>query len=406
MLIQSIFRDLKKIHESTIRPFERLYKYRDITTRLISDAEIFAKPMIMFLGAKSSGKTSLANYLLGLQSTPWQLKTGYSTSPHFTALTYGDNYSKLSPTELSADHAFSNLQQFGQHFLEHHMYSYRMPLSILQKLTIVDSPGLVDGTFVKSPEPGKGVDSEVYQWFIDRSDVIYIVIDVSQVHVSQSLQSLLEQLKGREIRFLINKADIVPSSTMIMLMGQLLWMLSPIMPSDQPPQVYAITSATTDSYDAFLDSQEQLWLQDLADQISGLQRVESRVAAVRRHAVRVRNHAKLIDCYLGAYYRNAGFFSFGTDKKLATDITENPHQYRIFSGAVAGQSHNISRYDLPDPAVYREFFRVNNLVDFKPLSSTCSLFGGCPIDKLDSAIAYTLPELIGKYKKLTKTGRK
>jgi nicotinamide riboside kinase len=41
-----------------------------------SDAELFAKPTVLFLGGKSTGKTSLVNYLLGIDSTPWQLKTG------------------------------------------------------------------------------------------------------------------------------------------------------------------------------------------------------------------------------------------------------------------------------------------------------------------------------------------
>lgn len=127
--------------------------------------------MVMFMGAKSSGKTSLVNYLLGLESTPLQLKTGIVltlhsdhrttrassislgdkwylllcfsltcktkglsvTSPHFTVIEYGDAFSQLSPTEVSADFAFSSLQQFGQHFVQEHLQAYRMPLSILQK---------------------------------------------------------------------------------------------------------------------------------------------------------------------------------------------------------------------------------------------------------------------------------
>lgn len=154
-------------------------------------------------------------------------------------------------------------------------------------------------------------------------------------------------------------------------------------------------------------------------------RIESRVAAVRRHAVRVRNHAKLVDCYLATYYKKKGivsaecvlccliesvdvqgYFTWGAAaKKIALEITENPHQYSIFSGAVVNQLQNISRYDLPDPALYREFFRVNPLPEFYPLSSTCSLLKGCPIDKLDVAIAYQLPDLVSKYKKLTRLGK-
>lgn len=58
-------------------------------------------------------------------------------------------------------------------------------------MTIVDTPGLAD--------PGVGnsvVDNDVYQWFIDRSDVIYIVIDVTQLQLSTGLKQLIEQLKG------------------------------------------------------------------------------------------------------------------------------------------------------------------------------------------------------------------
>lgn len=123
--------------------------------------------------------------------------------------------------------------------------------------------------------------------------------------------------------------------------------------------------------------------------------------------MRVRNHAKVIDCYIGAYNRRKPIFSFGASgKKLAKDITENPQNYNIFKGVLAGITQNVSRYDLPDPDIYREFFKVNQLLDFKQLSATCSFFTGCPIDKLDIAIAYKIPDLVSKYKKATKTLKK
>lgn len=153
-----------------------------------------------------------------------------------------------------------------------------------------------------------------------------------------------------------------------------------------------------------MDVQEQEFLQDLSNLISGLSRVESRAAATRRHAVRVRNHAKIVDCYIGALNRNRGFFQFGSSlKKLGQEITENPHQYNIFAGSLASLSQNVSRYDLPDPALYREFFRANPLSDFKALRDHCSFFSVCPIDKLDTAISYRLPDIVAKYKRLTKS---
>ncbi|XP_074595825.1 sarcalumenin-like isoform X2 [Brevipalpus obovatus] len=404
-LIMSLLKDLKKIYENSIKPLEQLYKYRGISSRLLSDAEIFSKPLVLLLGPKGSGKTSIVNYLLGLQNTPWQLNTGLSTSyPHFTLILHGDTFTKLSPTEVAADFTFSGLQKFGQHFMEHHIQAFKMPLDILQRMTFVDCPGFMDGmSGIIAKEPGKAIDTEVYQWLVDRSDVIYIVIDVNQLHLTSNLQSLYEQLRGREIRFLLNKADTVSHSEIVTVIGKLLWMLSPLMTGDTPPKVYALTTQM-ESYEPFLDEQEQEWLNDLSRQVSGLARVESHIAEVRRHAVRVRNHAKLVDCYLATYYIHKPLFIWGANsRKFAAEITENPDKYRVFSGALTTSlAQNVSRYDLPDPEIYKEFFRTTSLVDFKPLSATCSFFRGCPIDKLDVAIAYQLPDLVSKYKKLTK----
>ena len=115
--------------------------------------------------------------------------------------------------------------------------------------------------------------------------------------------------------------------------------------------------------------------------------------------VRVRNHAKMVDCYLTSFLNHKGYF--GNKKAVADDIVENPHNYHIFEGL--STLNNISRYDLPDSDVYKDFFRLHKLYDFKPLASTCTFFRGCPLDKLDTAIAYELPELVGKYKKKLQT---
>ena len=51
--------------------------------------------------------------------------------------------------------------------------------------------------------------------------------------------------------------------------------------------------------------------------------------------------------------RNKGFLT--SRAKLAEDIVENPHAYAIYEGV--SLLTNISRYDLPDPEIYRDFFR-------------------------------------------------
>lgn len=104
----------------------------------------------------------------------------------------------------------------------------------------------------------------------------------------------------------------------------------------------------------------------------------------------------MVDCYLTTYYNQKTLFS--NKKQVADKIIESPQTYNIYEGL--STLTNISRYDLPDPEVYEDFFKLNPLYDFKRLSETCTYFKGCPIQKLDVSIAYDLPELVGKYKKI------
>ena len=142
-----------------------------------------------------------------------------------------------------------------------------------------------------------------------------------------------------------------------------------------------------------LKAQEQALLKDVKDAID--KRVENRISTARRFAVRVRNHAKMVDCYLTTFLNNKGMF--GDKKKVAADIINNPSKYHIYEGL--STLTNISRYDLPDPDTYRDFFNVHPLYDFPSLQSTCTFFKGCPLNKLDISIAYDLPEILTGHKR-------
>jgi hypothetical protein len=88
---------------------------------------------------------------------------------------------------------------------------------------------------------------------------------------------------------------------------------------------------------------------------------------------------------------------FGNKKKMLDDIVNNPEKYHIYEGI--SSMTNISRYDLPDPETYKIFFGLHPLTEFQTLQSTCTYFKGCPINKLDMAIAYELPEALTTYKR-------
>ncbi|KAH8295429.1 hypothetical protein KR018_011034 [Drosophila ironensis] len=395
-----ILRDIKRIYENAVKPLETLYKYRDLSNRHFSDPEIFSKPLILFMGPWSGGKSSILNYLTDNEYTPNSLRTGAEPSPaYFNILMWGNETEVLDGTQLAADYTFSGLQKFGQG-LEERLRGLKMKSKLLEKVNIVEIPGILE---VRKQVSRVFPFNDACQWFIDRADIIFLVYDPAKLDVGPETEAILDQLKGREYqtRIILNKADTVKPEELLRVQGALIWNISPLMSSAQPPLMYT-TSLWTHPYQdgapaRLLLAQERAFLRDLRTAID--KRIEHKIASARRFAVRVRNHAKMVDCYLNTYYNHKTLF--GNKKRIADDIIDHPQNYHIYEGL--STLTNISRYDLPDPEVYRDFFRLNPLYEFKKLTDTCTYFRGCPITKLDVAIAYELPELAGKYKKMSES---
>merc|ERR1712228_1046782 len=233
--------------------------------------------------------------------------------------------------------------------------------------------------------------NDACQWFIDHADLFILVYDYAKLDIGPETEALLDQLKGREsqVRIVLNKADEITAEELLKIQGNLVWNVSPLMASVEPPTMYA-GSFWSRPFKAgapkrLLKSQEMALLKDIKDAID--RRVENRISTARRFAVRVRNHAKMVDCYLTTFLK----------KKVAADIINNPSKYHIYEGL--STLTNISRYDLPDPDTYRDFFNVHPLYDFPSLASTCTFFKGCPLNKLDISIAYDLPEILTGHKR-------
>lgn len=81
-------RDLKKLYENAIKPLEVLYKYRDLSNRHFGDSEIFSKPLILFMGPWSGGKSSIINYLLDNEYNETSLRTGKQNTLHSIVCLY------------------------------------------------------------------------------------------------------------------------------------------------------------------------------------------------------------------------------------------------------------------------------------------------------------------------------
>ncbi|XP_050429146.1 titin isoform X2 [Adelges cooleyi] len=395
-VVDTTLKELKKVYEVAIKPLETTFKYKDLSNRHFGEPEIFSKPLVLFMGPWSGGKSSIINYLLDIEYSQFSLRTGAEPSPaYFNILMYSNREAILDGTQLAADWTFSGLQKFGQGLLDR-LRGLKLPHPLLEKVNIVEIPGIM--------EMRKYVDrvfpfNDVCQWFIDRADVIFLVYDPAKLDVGPETEAILDQLKGREYqtRIILNKADKIRAEELMRIQGTLIWNISPLMSSAEPPTIYSVSLWSnpyeTGSPAKLLHSQELAFLRDIRSAID--KRVENKIASARRFAVRVRNHAKMVDCYLTTYYNHKSIF--GNKKTVSDDIIEHPQNYHIYEGL--STLTNISRYDLPDPDVYRDFFRLNPVYEFKRLSETCTYFRGCPINKLDMAIAYDLPDLIGQYKR-------
>lgn len=113
--------------------------------------------------------------------------------------------------------------------------------------------------------------------------------DPSKLDVGPETEAILDQLKGREYqtRIVLNKADQVHPEELLRVQGALIWNISPLMSSQQPPIMYTV-SLWSNPFEEntpirLLQAQEKALLQDLAQAIE--HRIENKIASARRFAV-------------------------------------------------------------------------------------------------------------------------
>lgn len=158
--------------------------------------------------------------------------------------------------------------------------------SIKFKVNIVEIPGILE---VRKQVSRVFPFNDACQWFIDRADIIFLVYDPSKLDVGPETEAILDQLKGREYqtRILLNKADTVHPEELLRVQGALIWNISPLMSSAQPPVMYTV-SLWSNVFEEntpvrLLQAQERALLQDLAQAID--HRIENKIASARRFAV-------------------------------------------------------------------------------------------------------------------------
>lgn len=154
------------------------------------------------------------------------------------------------------------------------------------QVNIVEIPGILE---VRKQVSRVFPFNDACQWFIDRADIIFLVYDPAKLDVGPETEAILDQLKGREYqtRIILNKADTVKPEELLRVQGALIWNISPLMSSAQPPLMYT-TSLWTNPYQdgapaRLLLAQERAFLRDLRTAID--KRIEHKIASARRFAV-------------------------------------------------------------------------------------------------------------------------
>lgn len=150
-----VLKELKRIFDSAIKPLETMYKYRDLSNRHFGDPEIFSKPLILFMGPWSGGKSTILNYLTENEYTPNSIRSGENIfdfsklqliiflpsgaepSPaYFNILMHGDEPEVLDGTQLAADWTFSGLQKFGQGLMDR-LRGQKLPSKLLERVSLI-----------------------------------------------------------------------------------------------------------------------------------------------------------------------------------------------------------------------------------------------------------------------------
>jgi len=185
------------MYKRKILPLELASKYGHFHSAPLSPADFEAKPLVLFLGGYSVGKTSFIRYLLnrdfpgiriGPEPTTDRFTAIYSAAPGQERITPG------AALTSQADRPFRGLSPFGNNFLSR-FEGIEVASPILSNITIIDTPGILSG----DKQNSRGYDYDgVMKWFAERADLIIVMFDAHKLDISDELKSVIELMKPHQ----------------------------------------------------------------------------------------------------------------------------------------------------------------------------------------------------------------
>ncbi|WP_343222726.1 dynamin family protein [Mameliella sediminis] len=225
---------IRDFYSDPLEPLSEQFMFR----RPPTIGELRRPPQVLLLGNHSSGKSTFVNYLVGEDIQ----KTGVApTDDSFTIVTWGAALAdRDGPSVVSnPDLPYEGLRHFGDQLVSHVRLKQR-PAELLQTVTLIDSPGMIDEA---KAEGGRGYDFPgAVRWFAERADLVIVFFDPDKPGTTgETLQVFKEALNGIDHKLLIvmNKMDRFRNlHDFARAYGALCWNLGKVIPRKDLPLIY------------------------------------------------------------------------------------------------------------------------------------------------------------------------
>lgn len=305
--LSQLERRVQAIYDKTLLPLAK----RTAFELPMSQKDATGLPTVLFLGNHSSGKSSFINLLIENNVQ----KTGLApTDDGFTIITHGHQNDECDGQTVVThpDLPFRNLQRLGPNFLSR-LRLKTTPHDMLKSVTLVDSPGMIDGA---NSSNNRGYDfTSSVRFFAEQADLILFFFDPDKPGTTgETIQVFNDTLVGLEYKLLIvlNKVDLFSNvRDFARTYGTLCWKLSQALQIKDMPHIYN-TYLPPQASPRERHSDEQILLKDFdvsrEEVIREIRRVPSRradnlVSALYQNAVRLSMHTRICQEIAGQYHQ-------------------------------------------------------------------------------------------------------
>ncbi|XP_054271837.1 EH domain-containing protein 1-like [Macrosteles quadrilineatus] len=359
VLLGTVSNRLRTVYQNKLLPLEEQYLFHEFHSPMLTDQDFDAKPMIMFIGQYSTGKTTLIKYLLE-QEFPGCHIGPEPTTDRFIVIMKGEKGNCIPGNALVLDpkKQFKPLTKFGTSFLNRFQCSL-VESPVLDSVSIIDTPGILSG---EKQRVDRGYDfAGVLEWFAERVDRIILLFDANKLDISDEFRRAIEALRGHDdkMRIVLNKADGVDHQSLLRVYGALMWSLGKVLNTPEVARVYVGSfwdePLRYDINRRLFEDEEQ----DLMKDIQSLPRNSAlrKINDISKRARLAKVHAHIID----AIYNKMPRF-FGREQEKSNVIRDLESIYTEIE-----KQHQIPLGDFPELEKMQELLSHQDFDKFRPL---------------------------------------